>query len=449
MSLSDIFKVSSIKAENVQLLSELERTRTELESLKGVHAELKATFKQIGAGDVMVLKEAIKSYVQQAASVRTELDDLTRQRQKADLELNSRINELIVLDDELLFESFALYKPKFSFTNSMQYKERLDDVRAAQKGLIKQDRAVVANEKWTVNGSDAEGRKMVSDMKKLLLRSFNNECDYCVDNVKFNNVDRHVARIEKSFDAASKLGRILNARITDEYKQLKLDELFLAHEYQEKRQEEKEELRRLREEQREQQKVEQEIRAAREKIAKERKHFSTALKDLMARLSSSVDVVERRDIEDRIAQIQEKFDALQNEERVVDYREKNAKAGYVYIISNIGAFGENVFKIGMTRRLEPMERIDELGDASVPFTFDVHALIFSDDAPALEGKLHSHFESKRVNRVNNRKEFFRADLSEIEAVLRQNYDRIFDITHHAPAEQYRESLKLIEKGSLK
>lgn len=103
----------------------------------------------------------------------------------------------------------------------------------------------------------------------------------------------------------------------------------------------------------------------------------------------------------------------------IDYRQANMKAGYVYIISNIGAFGENVYKIGMTRRLDPQDRIDELGDASVPFNFDVHAMIFSDDAPALEASLHKAFEDKKINMVNQRREFFNVTLDEIKEVVRK------------------------------
>lgn len=446
MGFTDIFKVSVIKAENGQLQSELRRTQDELEGLKKKYFQLKATVNEIGAGDALKLKEAIQLYEQQAKALRAKLDELKQHHDEIEQTLNEKRRELVVLDDELLLESFALYRPKFPFTNSIQYKERLDQARDKQKQLIKDGLAVTANEQWTVNGSATEGRKMVADMKKLLLRSFNNECDYCVDNVKFNNVENHSSRIEKSFEAVKKLGRILNAQITDAYKQLKLDELHLAFEYQVKKQDEKEELRRLREEQREQQKLEQEIKAARDKIAKEKKHFSTALMDMEAKLKNTNDPLDRHNIEEKIAELQGKLHALEDEEKVVDYREKNAKAGYVYIISNLGSFGENVFKIGMTRRLDPYERIYELGDASVPFVFDVHAMIFSDNAPGLEAKLHGHFDANRLNKINGRKEFFRADLKEIEAVVRENYDRVFDLVQHAPAEQYRESIKLGEGG---
>ena len=126
----------------------------------------------------------------------------------------------------------------------------------------------------------------------------------------------------------------------------------------------------------------------------------------------------------------------------IDYREANKKAGYVYIISNIGSFGKDVYKIGMTRRLEPMDRVDELGDASVPFKFDVHAMIFSDDAPKLEAALHHAFDNKKVNMINNRKEFFNVKLEEIEQVVKENHDKLVEFIKTPDAEQYRESMIL-------
>lgn len=132
----------------------------------------------------------------------------------------------------------------------------------------------------------------------------------------------------------------------------------------------------------------------------------------------------------------------------VDYREANQRAGYVYIISNIGAFGENIYKIGMTRRLELEERIDELGGASVPFRFDIHAMIFSDDAPKLESALHRAFEHKRVNLVNSRKEFFNMTLAEISEVIKTNHDKTVEFLKVPPAQQFRESLLIKNKGKV-
>ena len=234
----------------------------------------------------------------------------------------------------------------------------------------------------------------------------------------------------------------MDVEISRRYLSLKLDELYLAHEFQLKKQEEKEEAKRAREELREQQKLEQEIRAAREKIAKERKHFLTAVRDLHIRLDKAETEEARTVLLAKLAEVETARAELESEEKLIDYREKNAKAGYVYVISNVGAFGEGIYKIGMTRRLEPMDRVDELGDASVPFWFDVHAMVFSDNAPALEAKLHERFASGRLNKVNGRKEFFRADIAEIESVIRENYDAAVEVIHEAPAEQYRESLRM-------
>lgn len=350
--------------------------------------------------------------------------------------------KILVLEEKLLLESFALYEPKFKLSSSYEYKTRLDVIRERQKEMIKNAEAATGNTGWEVNGSKAEGRKLVNDMIKLVIRSFNNEADYCVDNVKFNNIELGEKRIRQSFDACNRLGRVMTVRLSDIYLNLKLDELHLAHEFVVKKQEEKEESKRLREELREQQKLEQEIRAAREKIAKERKHFVAAIRDLNVRLEKVTTEEDRLSLLAKIAEVEAGKAALDDDEKVIDYREKNAKAGYVYVISNIGAFGEGIYKIGMTRRLEPMDRVDELGDASVPFWFDVHAMVFSENAPALEAKLHERFASGRLNKVNGRKEFFRADIAEIESVIRANYDAVVEVTHEAQAEQYRASLRM-------
>ncbi|WP_293414037.1 DUF4041 domain-containing protein [Piscinibacter sp.] len=306
--------------------------------------------------------------------------------------------QVLVVEETLLLESFALYEPKFKLNASHEYKTRLDGVRDRQKAMVKNGEAATGDQEWSVNGKKSEGRKLINDMVKLVIRSFNNESDYCVDNVKFDNIELGEKRIRQAFDACNRLGRVMTVRLSEAYLNLKLDELHLAHEFQVKKQEEKEEAKRLREELREQQKLEQEIRAARDKIAKERKHFAAALNDLQARLARATSDEDRAALQCKIAEVEASKAELDKEERVIDYREQNAKAGYVYVISNVGAFGDGIYKIGMTRRLEPMERIDELGDASVPFWFDVHALVFSENAPALEAKLHERFAAGRSTR---------------------------------------------------
>lgn len=436
MALSDYLKGPDHKRKAQELENQLGEWRDR-------YSQLQDVAKKFGALGVQEAQRLVEREKQSLAAVSQQVEEeqrevLTLRRQIADLR-----SEVLVLEETLLLESFALYEPRFRFTASHEYKTRLGSVREREKTLIKSGQAATGGEGWAVNNSKAEGKKLVSDMIKLVLRSFNNEADYCVDNVKFDNIELGEKRIRQSFDTCNRLGRVMTVRLSDEYLNLKLDELHLAHEYQVKKQEEKEEAKRAREELREQQKLEQEIRAAREKIDKERRHFSAAISDLNKRLAKASTEDERSALQLKIDEFETGKAELDKEEKLIDYRERNAKAGYVYVISNIGAFGEGVYKIGMTRRLEPLERIDELGDASVPFWFDVHALVFSDNAPALEAKLHERFAAGRLNKVNGRKEFFRADIAEIEAVIRANYDAVVEVSHEAPAEQYRESLRMV------
>ena len=434
MGIGDIFKIGSIKKENENLL-------LEIKSMKVENNKLSSVLDEVGAGDIITVKNVIKEYENIKQKLKEDISNLEIKEHNISNEIKSKESEIIVLDEELLLESFALYKPKFSFLTSDEYKERLSIIREKQKDLIKNGTAASGNQNLTFNNSASQGKKMANDMIKLLLRSFNNECDYCIEHVKFNNIDTNVKRIEKSFEVINKLGKIMQISLLGEYKKLKIDELFLSFEYQRKKQEEKEAQKKTREELKEQQKLEQEVKLVKEKINKERKHFSQAIKRLEEQVKDTTDSNEKKAIEEKMVEIQTQFEALDDEEKLVDYRLKNAKAGYVYIISNIGSFGENVYKIGMTRRLEPMDRVDELGDASVPFTFDVHALIFSEDAPSLETKLHEHFFNNRVNKLNNRKEFFTANIDEIEKIVKDNYDKIVDFIKEPAAEQYREGLK--------
>lgn len=414
----------------------------QLTKLQARYAQLEALNRKIGAMDVLDVQRLTEQEKAKLAAVRQQIQSAEQEvvafaQRSSDLQ-----RQILVWEETILLESFALYEPKFKLNASHEYKSRLGSVRELQKAMIKNGKAGTGNMDWTVNGSKPQGRKLVNDMIKLVIRSFNNEADYCVDNVKFDNVELGEKRILKSYEACNRLGKIMDVEISRKYLSLKLDELHLAHEFQIKKQEEKEEAKRVREELREQQKLEQEIRAAREKIAKERKHFATAMRDLQARLNKAESEEEREPLLAKLAEVEAGRAALESEEKLIDYREQNAKAGYVYVISNLGAFGEGVYKIGMTRRLEPLDRVDELGDASVPFWFDVHAMVFSDNAPALEAKLHERFAAGRLNKVNGRKEFFRADIAEIESVIRENYDAVVEVTHEAPAEQYRESLRM-------
>ena len=310
--------------------------------------------------------------------------------------------------------------------------------------MIKDDTAVSGNIGWQVNGSEAKGRKLVRDMQKLLLRAFNSECDEIISKVKYNNYDTSVKKMERSFNAIAKWGVTMSIAITAHYYDLKIQELRLALEYQIQKQREKEQKAELRAQQREEARLQKELKEQRKNIDKERKHYEQALSNINHQISTaSDDNIE--DLNQKKEEIIQSLSEIDTKIKDIDYREANQKAGYVYVISNIGSFGEGIYKIGMTRRLNPQDRVDELGDASVPFKFDVHAMIFSEDAPALEAALHRAFEDRKLNLVNQRREFFRVSLDEIKDVVKNNFDKTVEFVDVPDADQYRISLKLREE----
>ncbi len=386
------------------------------------------------------------------AASREELEQVEKTLKLRQQELNDAVKELqqakeqiVETNEEVLMQSFGLYTPRYSFMNSDEYKARLLEIRAEQKDMIKNKTAVTGNSNWTVNNSAAKGKKMVSDMQKLLLRAFNSECDDVIEHVKYNNIEASEKRITTSREAISKLGIIMEVSIQPKYYRLKIEELHLAFEYAQKKQQEREEQKEARARMREEAKLAKEIEEERKKLEKEQQHYQNALERINAQLAAASEG-DRAAIEEKKAELVAQLDKIDKEFKDVDYREANQRAGYVYVISNIGAFGENVYKIGMTRRLDPQDRVDELGDASVPFNFDVHAMIFSDDAPRLEAALHNAFADRKLNFVNQRREFFRVSLDEIKKVVKENYDRSVEFVELAPAEQYRESIKLREEA---
>ena len=327
-----------------------------------------------------------------------------------------------------MLQDVGIYRYHHPLEDAPAYKERLRLIEAEMDALIKTGSSILASDMFTFSGSLAKGRKMVNDLSKLMLRTYNAEADNCVRALRSGNITTAKKRLESSVAAIGKLGSMMEMRINPEYHALRIHELELTADYQMKLQEEKEHAREERELLREQRRAEQELAAERERLDKERSHYSTAL----AALRAKGDLTAVAELEGRLTEIDEAIAAN-------DYRIANIRAGYVYVISNIGAFGPGVVKIGMTRRLEPLDRVRELGDASVPFPYDVHALFFSDDAITLENDLHKAFEGQRVNFVNQRREFFFATPSEVRESLARATGGLLEFTEAPTASEYTQS----------
>lgn len=436
MGITDVFKTAQFK-------NEVERLTAENQHLKSLLTPEMQNAINI-QNKILQLNLAKQNAEDSLENIVKECEERAREISSLDEQIQEKRKTLVILDDEALYQDFGLYTPVYNLMNSQAYKDRLAVVRENQKILIKNNTAAYFPTNFTYNNSLAQGKKLVADNVKQILRAFNNECEAIIDKVKFNNVESIRKRIVKSCQDLNKLNSKMSITITPAYLDLKLQEMNLCYEYSVKKQEEKEEAKRIREEQREAQKLQKEIEEARKTSEKEKTHYSNALRRIESQIQHASGE-ERELLEERRIEIENQISAIEEELRQIDYREANQRAGYVYIISNIGSFGKDIYKIGMTRRLNPTDRVDELGDASVPFRFDIHAMIFSDDAPALEAALHRAFDDKKVNMVNTRREFFHVTLEEIEEVVRKNFDKTVEFTKIPSAEQYRES-QMIRKN---
>jgi Domain of unknown function (DUF4041)/T5orf172 domain len=400
-------------------------------------------------GGLISREESIRTLDNQIAALTEQSKRLNEQSKVEEYEISTSIaalkTELQELEEQDFVEAFGFYDSKYDFQESSEYKQRLDLIRTQQKQKIKDKIAAICNTEWSVGGSLKEGKKMTDNFIKLVLRAFNGECDACVMKVKYNNIQTMEKRVRKAYDELNKLSQTTHCEITPQYLDLKLQELWLTHEYQEKKYLKLEEQRTIREQMREEERALRELEKAKQEAEREERRYQEALEKA------------RKDVENATGKVQEKLFA-QIEELRLRLTEAEAmkqravsqaqmtKFGHVYIISNIGSFGDNVYKVGMTRRLEPMDRVKELGDASVPFPFDVHAMIFCENAPELESRLHRLFDAKRMNKANGRKEFFRVSLEEIVKAVQEIDTELrtckseIKFTKVAEAAEYRKTL---------
>lgn len=377
----------------------------------------------------------------ECASLQATIDHLSRQIDDLRASYSEKrevydrlVKEVAIFDERLAFAELGVYEPHFDFSDSEQYKQAITQVREAQKEQVSAKNAVVCHTNWTVDGSTAKGQTMTNRAIRLTLRAFNNECEAAIANTRWNNVNAMEKRIIRAYEQIDKLNQSNAVTITQGYLKLKLQELFLTHEYREKLKAEREERAELARAQREEAKLQRDLEKAEEEEARYQKLLAKAKAEADSIVGPQLDAFNEQIklLEQDLAEAHAKVERAQA-------MAERTRSGYVYIISNVGSFGDDVVKIGLTRRLDPTDRVRELGDASVPFVFDTHAIIYSDDAPALERALHNEFEPVRINTQNYRKEFFRASIVEVE-------DAVKRLAPEAPffrdieAQEYRETL---------
>lgn len=391
-------------------------------SLEAELAELRAVVDGFGYAE----REALSAEI---ARLRADQSQLGSETARLRAEMAALEAELVTTREDLILQEVGVYEYRHRLEDSVEYKQQLDSIRARIKEMSKRDGgAVQATTSWTVNNSAAQGRKMVKEFSKLLLRAYNGEADVLVNKMRPYKLDSAIDQLNKARATISRLGQTMNIAITDAYHHVRLEELRLTADFLAKKEAEKEAEREERERLRDEAKARQQFEAEKARLLKEQAHYLSALERLRATGTA-----------EEIAATEEELAEINDAIHGVEEREANIRAGYVYVISNFGSFGDNMVKIGMTRRLDPLDRVRELGDASVPFKYDVHALIFSDDAVSLETRLHQAFQERRVNMVNLRREFFYATPIEVRDVLTQADGSVLEFVEEPEADEWHQS----------
>ena len=317
------------------------------------------------------------------------------------------------LEAEILPIKVGLYPPAFKFDDSEELKRKILAVRAKQIKCIQKGGAVQTASSLEWLGDFDKGQRILDSTKLLIIMAFNAEVDSIRKQMRESTYRVAMEKFSKVGSQLKGLGETIGCTILPEYFNLKSEELKTWHSELEQKELRKKESIRQKEILRAQKKVE---RIDTEEIQIEIQSKQSDLR-MAQKNASKIAGEQRRKLDDRIAKLQSEIETLASNYSREISQAQITRSGYVYVISNHGSFGRDVLKIGMTRRLEPMDRVSELGDASVPFRFDVHALAFVQDAPKLESALHRKFHKERVNSENFGKEFFRVKLSEVKTAM--------------------------------
>lgn len=379
-------------------------------------------------------QEVLASCQQRTALADQQVKDAETRLSEMQEMLRALQAEVDLLSEKTLVELTSI--EPYAALSSHEIKNKLALLKTEEDELVKSGEALLI----TTNGFIQ--KRILDSRKKQILRCFHAESSMHIGSITAKNVDTIRARLQRSFQTINTLFSANGVQISQGMLALKLEELSLVYAYMLKIEDEKEKKKIIQAQLREEERVRREMEEEKKKIEKEIRQFSAEVKKLMDYMQKSSSDAEKQLYIDKINELEEKLKALNADKEHVLEREQNTRAGFVYIISNIGSFGENIYKIGMTRRLEPMDRISELSSASVPFPFDVHAMIFSEDAPALETLLHRHFADRQVNKVNARKEFFKVDLEEIKQLVLTHHNATVHFVDMPEAAEYRETLQL-------
>ncbi len=379
---------------------------------------------------INIENQKIKREIQELKNLKNDLISSIEEGTKELEHITSYLNdELFKYDIELTYP-FDLVE-----VDSSQINTYIKKLQMKEKELLNLEEVKIFN-------VSTENKRHQNAQAKQIIRLFNAETSQLINKVNSKNIESMQNKIFKSYEGINKIFETDNVRIPETLLVIKLEMLDLMHKYQVKIEDEKIIRREERDRLKEIEQAEKEMEKKLKELDKDIRHHNNEIKKLTMYLNNTDLQVEKELYIEKIRELDQSLKDLNSERENVEDRKDNAQSGFVYIISNIGSFGENVYKIGVTRRLEPMDRINELSSASVPFEFDVHALIFSENAFELESKLHEYFKKYKVNKVNGRKEFFKVNINEIKDKVLSEHNSTVQFIDEPKAIQYRETLRL-------
>lgn len=429
--------LSSVKSNLEIKQSELDAAQQELDYVNRETKDLQNLL-----GKEKELQASIKEHKNHIENLQSQIQELTQKN----TEKASRAHALMKdIDLYTRIEGFTAHghfeMPEYLYETSDRFAEEIKFIREKQKQLISENSAVKHPEITTISDDPIVNKKILSSQVKLMLTAFNIECDKLIGRVKPSTFSSTLERIEKLANKLEKSAASLACGFNIEYVELKFQECKLQFQFTLKKKEEQEEQKAIREQIREEQRAIKEYEKAVAEAEKEERMYRDLLEKAREELLSKTEE-ERAETEAKIAALEQQLAEAEAKEARAKSMAEQTRKGHVYVISNIGSFGEDIYKIGLTRRLDPLDRVKELGDASVPFSFDIHAMIYVEDAPALESALHRQFSEQRINLVNYRKEFFNVDLQEIKQAVTELAGEEAEFKTTIVAEEYFESRRL-------
>jgi hypothetical protein len=473
-------RISILKAKELKLLSDIKDMDAACAKCNNEYLEIKNSkdelyrnmFEQAKKDALLIISEQIENQnktllalVKKTEEQKAALDAVTDEYSQSQKTIATNANKLRKLQTlyksmqysvKKYYDEDTLSKGMLSESDSSESEELLSttiklklhlmDIRELRK-LYNQNYRIIKD--LLVKYQDRYTTKANATIYKLMVIALEAELQNVLYNLKYSKLDKAIFDIKIitakylkiATDGNQNIAPTMN-KFIGEIEYLFIEAIKIEYEYYIQKERIREEQKAIRERIRQEAAERKLLEEERKKIEQEELKFHNEIDNAKAQLANTTDEIKRQQLEERIAKVQEQLASVEMKKDEIIKLQKG-KAGHIYVISNLGSFGDNVFKIGMTRRLDPQERIDELGDASVPFRYDVHSIIFSENAPGLEYKLHKHLNDRRINKINLRKEFFNTSIDELENLV-SSLEPSAEFNKTMLAEQYYQSMAVEE-----